>query len=318
MGQLEDMEIFTEIVRAGGITHAADRLNIAPSAVSRRLKDIEARLGVQLMNRTTRQMALTETGRAYLAHAERILSDVEEANNEITRASGELSGAIRIAAPLSFGLSHLAGDLSDFMRKHPQITLDIDLSDRRVDLVQEGYDLAIRIGNLPDSSLRGRKITGIKTVLVASPDFIDRYGPLSSPADLDGLPGFVYTGDASAGNWSCRSPSGEDFRFRIKPSMLCNNGDLMREASTRGLGLLKVPSFIVEDSLRFGSLISLFSDHDWGSVGLHILWPPTRHLSARTRALIDHLADTLARNCQTGPAAKSRPGKSKGGSRAIG
>ena len=298
MGQLEDMEIFTEIVRAGGITHAADRLNIAPSAVSRRLKDIEARLGVQLMNRTTRQMALTETGRAYLAHAERILSDVEEANNEITRAGGEISGSIKIAAPLSFGLSHLAGGLSDFMSKHPQVMLDVDLSDRRVDLVQEGYDLAIRIGNLPDSSLRGRRITNIPTVLAASPGFIDRYGPLASPTDLDGLPGLVYAGDASGGNWSCKSPSGEEVKFRIKPSMHCNNGDMMREASTEGLGLLKVPSFIVEDALRFGSLISLFSDHDWGSVDLHLLWPPTRHLSARTRALIDHLAETLLKSCQ--------------------
>ncbi|NHK29278.1 LysR family transcriptional regulator [Parvularcula flava] len=298
MGQLEDMEIFTEIVRAGGITHAADRLNIAPSAVSRRLKDIEARLGVQLMNRTTRQMALTETGRAYLAHAERILSDVEEANNEITRASGEISGSIKIAAPLSFGLSHLAGGLSDFMTRHPQVTLDVDLSDRRVDLVQEGFDLAIRIGNLPDSSLRGRKITDIPTVLVASPAFIEKYGPLDSPADLDGLPGLVYTGDTTAGNWSCKSPSGQEIKFRIKSAMLCNNGDMMREASAEGLGLLRVPSFIVEDALRFGSLISLFSDHDWGSVGLHLLWPPTRHLSARTRVLIDHLAETLAKGCQ--------------------
>jgi len=313
MGQLEDMEIFTEIVRAGGITHAADRLNIAPSAVSRRLKDIEARLGVQLMNRTTRQMALTETGRAYLAHAERILSDVEEANNEITRASGEISGSIKIAAPLSFGLSHLAGGLSDFMNRHPQVTLDVDLSDRRVDLVQEGYDLAIRIGNLPDSSLRGRKITDIETVLVASPAFVEKYGPLASPADLDGLPGLVYTGDTSAGNWSCKSPSGEEIKFRIKPSMLCNNGDMMREASAEGLGLLRVPSFIVEDALRFGSLISLFSDHDWGSVGLHLLWPPTRHLSARTRVLIDHLATTLARGCQIEQAKKPEAGSRANG-----
>lgn len=293
MGQLEDMEIFSEIVRAGGITHAADRLNIAPSAVSRRLKDIEARLGVQLMNRTTRQMALTESGRSYLAHADRILSDVEEANNEIMKTGGELSGAVRLAAPLSFGLIHLSALLADFMKLHPQVTLDIDLSDRRVDLVQEGFDLALRIGNLPDSSLRGRKLADIRAVLAASPAFIREHGPFTSAEELNGKPGLVYSRDQQSGQWAFVDPTGKQDKIRVRTMMLCNNGDLMRDAAIGGLGLLRIPSFIIRDALDQGTLEAIMTDHDWGLSGLHLLWPPTRHLSARTRALIDYLAAKL-------------------------
>ena len=297
MGQLEDMELFTEIVRANGITHAADRLNIAPSAVSRRLKDIEARLGVQLMNRTTRQMALTESGRTYLAHAERILADFEEANNDIMRTGADLSGTIRMSAPLSFGISHLAPAVAEFIQAHPRVLLEIDLSDRPVDLVQEGFDLALRIGNPPDSSLRGRKFGEERSVVAASPAFIERHGPFSSPADLEGLPGLLYTLDPLQGALLCRAADGSETRIRLQTAMVCNNGDLMADAATAGVGMLRVPRFIVRERLARGELVSLFPDHDFGSSGLHLLWPPTRHLSMRTRTLIDFLVDFLGKAC---------------------
>ena len=293
MGQVEDMEIFTEIVRAGGITHAAERLNIAPSAVSRRLKEIEARLGVQLMNRTTRQMSLTETGRTFLAHAERIIADVEEANNDITRAGGQVSGTIRFAAPLSFGLTYLGPILAQFMGRNDGVVLDIDLSDRRVDLVQEGYDLALRIGNLPDSSLRGRRVARVANVLAASPDFVERHGPLDSGTRFDGLPGIVYSQVSQTGTWLYDTADGKEGRLRLKTVMMCNNGEMMRDAAIAGLGLIRVPSFIIREPLDDGRLVPLMTDHDWGGADIHLLWPPTRHLSARTRALIDHLADEI-------------------------
>lgn len=294
MGQLEDMEIFTQIVRANGITHAADRLNIAPSAVSRRLKEVEARLGVQLLNRTTRQISLTETGRAYLAHAERILADVEEANNEIACSGAELSGTIRITAPLTFGLAYMPDMLTEFAKDHPKVILDIDLADHRADLVQEGYDLAIRIGNLPDSSLRGKKICDITVVMAASPGFIERYGPFSKPEDLDGLPGLAYTGISTPTVWSYKGDDGTEGRVRIEPTMMSNNGELMRKAAVEGMGITRTTSFIAKDLLEQNKLVSLFPELDWGDAGLHLLWPPTRHLNARTRTLIDFLAERLS------------------------
>ncbi len=295
MGQFEEMSVFVEIARAEGITSAADRMNVAPSAISRKLKDLETRLGTQLLTRTTRQVSLTEAGRSYLAHAERILADMEEANNDIAQLGSRLAGKIYLAAPLSFGIKHLPAVLSKFMHEHPDIEIDVDMSDRIIDLSAEGFNLALRIGNLQDSSLIARKIVEMPSYLAASPDFIKRYGPFRTIEDLKGLPAVIYTGTTGKADVIVgKPPNGPKLKIPVHAAIKSNNGNLMTSMAAQGHGLVRSPCFILQDALNEGSLIRLFPEHDWGTVTLHAVWPPTRHMTARTRALIDYLTDAFA------------------------
>ncbi len=288
MGQFEDMSVFIEIARAEGITGAAERMGLAPSAVSRRLKDLEARLGTQLVSRTTRQVSLTEAGRTYLAHAERILSEVEEANSDIAQLRSSLSGKIYLAAPLSFGLVHLPDILSEFMLQNPEIEIDVDMSDRIVDLAAEGFNLALRIGNLDDSILIARKIADIPAYLAASPEFIKKHGPFRTIDDLRNKPALIYTGaTGKAENFSVKLPGGARQNLPVRSVFQSNNGDLLRAMAERGHGLIRTPCFILQEALDNGHLTRLFEDHNWGKTTLQAVWPPTRHITARTRALID-------------------------------
>ncbi|WP_306253033.1 LysR family transcriptional regulator [Parvularcula sp. IMCC14364] len=291
MGQLEEMSVFVEIARAEGITGAAERLNLAPSAVSRRLKDLEARLGTQLVSRTTRHVSLTDAGRTYLAHAERILSDVDEANSDIAQLRSTLAGKIYLAAPLSFGLRHLPDALSTFMKANPEISVEVDMSDRMIDLAAEGFNLALRIGNLEDSSLMARKIAELPAWLAASPDFIEKHGPFKTLEDLHGLPALIYTGGTGkAETINVRTEKKKEDRIPVEPVCLSNNGDLLASLAEHGHGIIRSPCFILQNAVDGGKLVRLFESCDWGTVTLQAVWPPTRHLTARTRALIDFFA----------------------------
>lgn len=291
MGQLEEMSVFVEITRAGGITGAADALNLAPSAVSRRLKDLEARLGVQLLTRTTRKITLTDAGEKYLEHATRILHEVEEANSDLSEISGTLSGRIKLAAPLSFSLVHLPEALAAFQQKHPDIRVVLNASDGITDLTAEGFDLALRIANLPDSSLMAKRITTIRNNLAASPAFIKKHGPFKKLEDLHNLPACCYSMAARPNVFDYTDPKGSKGILPVTPVLTANNGDILRDMAARGMGLVCEPCFIMQQALDDGSLVPLFEDYNWGEISLQAVWPPTRHLAARTRALIDFFAE---------------------------
>jgi DNA-binding transcriptional LysR family regulator len=290
MSKFEEIETFVRIVEAGSITGAAEHLRIAKSAVSRRLKDLEMRLGVQLMTRTTRKLTLTETGAALYERSVTLLADWAETESTVTAAQAALAGTMRVAAPLSFGIAHLGPVIVDFMSVHPNVEFDIDFSDRKVDLIAEGLDMAIRIGDLPDSSLVARKIASLSTVAVASPAYLQEHGMPQSPEDLRGLKELRYSYRPSSA-WSFKAPDGSEGTIEMAARLHATNGEFLRDAAIAGEGVLIEPRFIIYENLKDGSLIEILPDYHWPELPAYAVYPPTRHLSARVRAFVDFLAD---------------------------
>lgn len=293
MDRFEDLRAFVQTVESGNLTRAAETLQVATSAVSRRIKDLEGRLGTQLLQRTTRQMRLTAAGETFHARAVAILQALEEAETEAGCQSRRLTGPLRIAAPLSFGNSHLGPILIEFAAAHPGLELDIDFSDRVVDLVAEGHDLAVRIGNLRDSTLIARKLLDVRMVVAAAPAFWQRHPLPARPEDLAELPALCYTGSERVDSWRFTAPDGRSGTVQMKSCMRATNGDFLRDASIAGLGIVLQPSFIVHEDIAAGRLEPVLTDHSWHSVAIHVVYPQTRHLSARARAFIELLRARL-------------------------
>ncbi len=293
MDRLEEMRTFVAVAEAG-VTGAAARLRVAPSAVSRRLKDLETRLGADLLARTTRRMELTDAGRQFLADCQRILEEVQTAEARVGDVHAAPSGSIRIAAPLSFGITELQPVLNTYMAQFPEVHIDLDLDDRRVDIQREGYDLAIRIGNLEDSSLTARKLTSFKVIAVASPAFLSEHGRPKSLSGVSDLPALCYGAVARPGVWSCLDGSGRRRSTNMQIRMLSNNGDVLRDAAIAGLGVALQPEFIVNRALADGQLEQILTDHEWSEVEAFALWPSRQYLPRRLRNLIDHLVTGLS------------------------
>ncbi|NNU15561.1 LysR family transcriptional regulator [Parvularcula sp. ZS-1/3] len=290
MDAARDMATFQVLARTGTISAAAHELGVAPSAVSRRLKALEARLGIELVRRSTRAMVLTPAGEAYLARSKDLLKSIDALEEEMRDESLGVAGPIRMAAPLSFGLCALPDPLDAFLKAHPAISLEMDLRDDQVDLVREGFDLALRIGELPPSTLIAKKLTSIPFAVGASPEFLEKHGPIEKPEQLDGLPGLVYAnalrGDVL--NWT--NEDGSEGRAQLTRTLVANNGDILAALAAKGHGIYAAPRFILAGQLNRGELLPVLPDVGWPETALHAVWPPTDHLPARVRALIDSLA----------------------------
>lgn len=293
MDRFEDLRAFVQTVESGNLTRAADALQVATSAISRRIRDLEGRLGVQLLQRTTRQMRLTAAGERFHARAAAILQALEEAEIEAGCQSRTLTGSLRIAAPLSFGQSHLSPILVEFAAAHPGLDLDIDFSDRQVDLVAEGYDLAIRIGVLRDSSLIARKLADVRMAIVGAPEFWARHGQPAAPDDLGALPALCYTGSERGDSWRWAAPDGRHGTVTVQAGLRATNGDFLRDAAAAGLGIALLPSFIIHRDVAEGRLVPVLTDHRWHTAAIHAVYPQTRHLPARARAFIELLRTRL-------------------------
>ncbi len=289
MGRFETMGTFIQVVEAGSISSAADALGVAKSAVSRRLKELEEHLGVQLFHRTTRQMNLTETGRMYYQRAVRIMQDVQEAELQTSQAHGTLKGSLRVALPLSFSLMHLGPAISDFLQAHPQIEFDLDFNDRKVDLIEEGFDLAVRIATLPDSSLIARRLATIKSVICASPEYLASSGTPQSPDDLVSHRCLIYNLMRDFEHWHLHDSAGRLVKAKIRPYLKASNGEYLRDAAVDGLGIVLMPTFIVYKVIETGRLVPLLTDYRCPQTAAHALYPQTRHLSHRVRAFVDFL-----------------------------
>lgn len=293
MDRFEDLRCFVQVVDHGSVTRAARALRLAPSAVSRRIKELEARLGTQLLVRTTRRMSVTDAGRSFHDRARRILGDLEEAEREVSDRHAALSGTLRVAMPLTFGAAHLTPILVEFMRAHPGVVIDADFSDRIVDLVAEGFDLAIRIGNLRDSSLIARKIADVADVVCAAPALIGRLGQPGHPDELRDWPALAYTNVERPDIWRWRGPDGSTGTVPLNVRLRCNSGAVLRDAAIAGLGVAREPSFIVHDAIERGKLVPLLPGYRWHELAIHTVYPPTRHLSARARAFIDFVGERI-------------------------
>jgi DNA-binding transcriptional LysR family regulator len=288
MSKYEEIETFVRVVEAGSITKAAEQLKIAKSAVSRRLKELETRLGVQLMIRTTRKLTLTDTGETLYNRFVVVLADWDESESAASDAQAALAGSIRIAAPLSFGVAHLGPAIIDFMREHPLVDFDIDFSDRKVDLIAEGMDLAIRIGDLSDSSLIARKIAAMSTVAAASPAYLEAHGTPRTPDDLKAHKELRY-GYRSTSSWAYKTPNGVEGHIEMTPRLCATNGEFLRDAAIAGEGVLIEPRFIIYENLRDGSLVEILPQYQWPQIIAYAVYPPTRHLSVRVRAFVNFL-----------------------------
>lgn len=289
MNRFENMHSFIRVVEVGSISGAAERLNVTKSAVSRRLKELEKHLGVELFHRTTRQMNLTDTGRAFYHQAVRILDDVLEAEIATSQAHGTLKGSLKIALPSTFGLMHMGPIINDFIKEHPQIEFDLDFNDREVDLIQEGFDLAIRIANLPDSSLIARRIAPVKTVICASPDYLKQMGIPQSPEDLIEHQCLVYSLQRDFEYWHLTDANGNEIKTKIYPYLKASTGEFLKEAAVDGQGIILVPTFIAYKEIENGSLIPLLKDYTSPQINAYAIYPQTRHLSQRVRAFVDLL-----------------------------
>lgn len=296
MNRFSEIETFIEIARAGSISAAAERLNVAKSAVSRRLAELEARLGVQLFNRTTRRISLTDAGTTFLRRAQSVLDDLAEAEAEAGAAQTALTGKLKIASALSFGLKHLQPVLSQFASRHPDLDIEIDFSDRRVDLIDEGFDAAVRIGTLADSSLIARKLCPIRSMVVAAPGFWAAHGAPKHPQDLESLPCVRYSNLVRPEVISYWGPKGVNGAITADIKMLANNGEFLTQMAIDGHGYIVEPSFFLFEHLRTGRLTAMLSEYAWSTMSLYAVYPPTRHISARVRAFIDILVENFSDN----------------------
>jgi len=290
MNQFEDMQTFVRVVESGSITKAAEQMDTVKSAVSRRLSELEKRLGVTLLTRTTRSQTLTESGESYYQQCLRIIDDVAEIESSIRNEHCALAGRIKIAAPLSFGLTHLSQALRKFNEINPDIYFDLDFNDRKVDLIQEGFDLAIRIAKLEDSTLIARRLFTARGVLCASPGYFHENGTPQSPADLkQGHMRLHYSGGRDT--WKFKNQDGELTSVQIPSILTANNGDFLCQSAIDGKGLIYTPDFICYKAVRQGLLIPVLCDMITDNeIHGYALYPQTRHLSQRVRALVDFLA----------------------------
>ena len=294
MDRFEDLQAFVAVVEAGSFTAAAARLDSAKSAVSRRVSALEERLGVQLLRRTTRTLNLTDTGRSFYEHSARILADLEEAESAVQQEHGELRGTLRIALPMSFGVRHMCKPIAAFSKRHPRIRFDLDLNDRRIDLIEEGADLAVRIGHLPDSSLIARKLFDVRMVVCASQHYLAVNGEPQSPEELRDHDCLVYSNLADPHVWRWQDESGRNLSVELDPVMHASSGDFLSNAAAHGLGIIIQPTFIAAEAVRRGELVPILEGYTWPVSPAYAVYSPTRHLSYRVRAFIDFLAERFS------------------------
>jgi len=297
MSKLPDLEawaIFAKVAETGSFAKAAADLNLSQPTVSKAITRLEGRLRTTLFHRTSRKMSLTASGQASLERAARILSEGEAVEAEVTEQSKTLRGNIRIAAPMSFGVLHLGPALPLFMQQHPDVTLDVHFSDEVIDVVDQGYDLALRISNLPDSSLLARRLCSVRILLVGAPSYFEQHGHPQHPRDLAEHRALRYANTRAGEAWRFRHKKKGEFAQVVPSSLKVNNAEGLVPALRAGLGLALQPEFLAWDDLQSGLIQTTMSDWQVQSIALHIVSPPGRAKPARVQALIEFLARHFA------------------------
>lgn len=291
MNPFEDMRIFCQVMDSGSFTAAADQLGLSKQFVSRRLMQLEERLGVRLLNRSTRRLDVTPLGQSYYESALRLLSEVEQVEQGIAGQTTEPRGTIRVSAPLSFALAHLGGLLPVFLQRYRDVSVEMDLSDRPVDLLGEGYDLALRIGTLEDSTLIARRIASIERVYCASPAYLSERGTPLKPEDLHGHDCLPY-GHGRQVQWRFAG-QGKPLTVNVTGRMRVNNGEVLKDAAIAGLGVTYLPTFIVGSALKDGRLVEVLEDFCPGPLTLSAVYPQHRQSSRPVQALVEFLREEL-------------------------
>jgi DNA-binding transcriptional LysR family regulator len=293
MDRLRAFEVFAAVVGQGSFTRAADKLDTSPANVTRYVNELEESLGARLLNRTSRRLSLTETGETLYDRALSILEDVAEAEAVASTAAIQPRGRLRVNAPLSFGIRHLAPLWPRFCARYPDIELDISLVDRVVDLVEEGYDLAVRISHGGSPTLVSRKLATTRHMICASPDYVARHGTPASPGDLKDHVCIAYTFSDSDDEWRLLDDAGKEHSVAVRKIMRTNNGDTARAAALAGLGIIRQPTFLIGEDLRRKRLVPLLTGYHMPETDVRAVYPSRRHLSAKVRVMVDFLAEAF-------------------------
>ncbi len=292
MDKFQEMRSFVAVVDAGSFVRAAEALSVSKAAVSRYVSELEARLGVRLLQRTTRRLSLTAEGEVFHARCQTLLADVDEAEAEITSRSGDARGLLKVNVPVSFGILHLAPLWGEFIRRQPNVSFDVTLADRVVDLVEEGYDLAVRIARLPSSTLISRKLSATRLVVCASPKYLKRAGTPKVPQDLARHTVLAYSLLTGGDEWHFAGPDGP-VSVKTAPCLRTNSGDTCRAAALNHQGVVMQPSFMVSADLAAGTLVELMPRYRGIELGIYAVYPTRKHVAPKVRLLIDFLADSF-------------------------
>ena len=291
MGKFQEMRVFAAVVDAGSFVGASQAIAMSKAAVTRHVQVLETRLGVRLLQRTTRRHSLTDEGEVFYARCKALLASIDEAEVEVTSRSGEASGPLKVNAPVSFGIIHLAPLWAEFMARHPKVTLDVTLSDRVVDLVEEGFDVAVRIARLPNSSLVSRKIASTHLIACAAPSYLEKHGTPAHPSDLSAHAVMAYSLFSAGDSWEFEGPEGL-VTVKVSPTLHTNSGDTCRAVALQDGGVIFQPSFLVGADLKSGALTQVLANYRSTELGIYAVYPSRKHLSPKVRVLIDFLVES--------------------------
>ncbi|NNE22813.1 MAG: LysR family transcriptional regulator [Rhizobiales bacterium] len=296
MDRLRAMSVFVSVVERGSFAAAAEHLGLSRTAVSRHVMELEAHLGVTLLNRTTRRVSLTVAGTAYFERTSGILEEIEEADNEAATQTNAPHGRVRVSAPMSFGILHIAPRLRQYMDAYPDVMIDLALNDRKVDLIEEGFDLTVRIGQLDDSSLISRKLSASRVRACAAPEYLENHGNPSHPDQLKDHICLCYSHWSGNNSWQFTGPDGGAISVPLNNRLWSNNGDALLRAAVSGLGIIYQPDFIAYDALRRGELVEILDGFTGPEVGIYVLYGRTAFMPTRVRTFIDFLVHSFARD----------------------
>jgi DNA-binding transcriptional LysR family regulator len=295
MDRFQGIRVFAQVVESGSFSAAADKLGLSATATSRHVAELEAHLRTRLLNRTTRRVSLTESGRAFYERSVQLLADLDEAEQEALRAAVVPRGTIKLTASVNFGARHVAPAIAEFLAAHSEVRFDVSLSDRVVDLVEEGFDLAIRIGPPGSENIVARKLGETRLVPCASPAYLAAHGAPQVPEDLARHNCFTYEYVTPRNLWRFRDPGGGERPVRVSGNLHSNNGDLLAEAAARAAGIVFEPAFIVGPEVRAGRLVPLLQDFEPPAMPIYAVYPSRKHLSAKVRLFVDFLIERFSR-----------------------
>ncbi len=294
MDRFHAIAAFVKVVESGSFARAAERLDVSVSSVSRHVAELEAHLDARLLNRTTRRLSLTEAGRTFHERAVLLLADLEEAEQSAGAGTVRPRGTLRLTCGIAFGIHHLAPAIAAFMARFPEMRFDVDLSDRMVDLVDEAFDIAVRIGEIGGQNLVGRKVGVTRLICYAAPSYLARHGEPRTPEDLASHTCLTYEYSPQSDVWAFRDRDGRERNARIAGPMHANNGNFLEAMALEGIGIGYQPDFIVGPDVRAGRLLPILRAFAPPPTGIHVVYPSRRHLSAKVRAFTDFLVERFA------------------------
>ena len=290
MDRLSAMEVFTNVVEFEGFSAAASHLGISRASVSKQVIQLEESLGARLLNRTTRRVSVTEVGEAYYERCKRVLAEVEEADLLVEQLHSEPRGTLKVSAPMSFGVAHLGPAVSDFLSEYRELSISLTLNDRFTDLIEEGFDIAIRIAQSADSSLIARRLSGVRCVMTATPEYLERKGEPTKPQDLSGHQCLSYSYLASGLEWPIFGPNGAT-SVKVSGPLKANNGEVLLQAARQNLGIAFLPNFLVREDIQAGVLVPVLEQYRLPELSVYAVSPPNRFPARKVQAFIAFLAE---------------------------